>query len=66
MLLGFGYEFDALDETKKTDELADAFALVFKTGQQLKSHLRSWVPLLQWIVRARSRVPRGPSDLHSA
>lgn len=49
---GFNYEFNALDESGKSNELSDAFAQVFNTaeGPRYMQILKNFVPLLRFLV----------------
>ena len=56
-MLGFGYEFSALKETGKPNELSEAFTHVFSTAQQFTFMrlLRNWIPLLRIIPNKQER-----------
>jgi hypothetical protein len=52
---GFDYQFNALNPDEKPNELNDAFATMFPTGQGLSPLpvLEAWFPILRIIARIR-------------
>jgi hypothetical protein len=56
-IVGFNYEFDALNATDKPNELNQAFSVMFSAGQQISilPMLKAWIPLLRWIVSSPLR-----------
>jgi hypothetical protein len=56
-VIGFNYEFNALNATDQTNELNQAFSVMFSAGQQMSiiAVLKSRIPLLRWIVSSPLR-----------
>ncbi|KAG0696191.1 cytochrome P450 [Suillus ampliporus] len=50
-LAGFNYDFDALNETEKPNELNQAFSVIVSASQltSVLPMLEAWIPLLRWI-----------------
>ncbi|KAG0696180.1 cytochrome P450 [Suillus ampliporus] len=50
-LAGFNYDFDALNETEKPNELNQAFSVMFSASQRMSilPMLQARIPLLRWI-----------------
>lgn len=51
---GFAYDFGALTDNSKPNELSEAFSVLFRAGTQitLVPFLRSWFPILRFLVES--------------